>query len=436
MKGIGKEAGRRRGALLIGCVLALLCVGTSAGAAILSFRLYRLMSSIPAPGDDAEMPIEAISEPRKEASCPGRMEALLADVRASQMRLEAVFSERLEAMDKILAERQAPEDLLARKYAEFGELSAESGDFGAASGHYRESLDYRQSNDVLYAYAESLYRADPDVRDDEEIIASLKTVLALEPRREDALELLGAVSLEDGDVAAAEEAYAVLYDLHPRDGAIAAVYGRLLMHRGRFADAVGPLTAAAETAGGDPSRICDLGNCLAALERHGEAVEAFGAAILLDAYYPPSYLGMAESRLALGLGRDAAMSAAAYCALREGDYEGYLIQGDAYSLAGEKIKAETAWTNALNTLEFNSRADVERCLDVSVRLASSLRERGRARAALARSLTALEYGESPELLRVAAWAAGELGDAEAAEGYERRLAKALETRSEGTERSS
>ena len=359
------------------------------------------------------------------------LESSVYSIRRNQIRFENRLSNRLNELELKITQKPDPTAILAEEYADFGDLSVESGNFNAASDHYKESLDYRQSNDVLYAYAESLYRSDPDVRDDREIVDSLKTILNQEPRREDALELLGVVSLENGDTAAALYAYAVLYELHPGDEPTASIYGRLLMHQKRFAEAIGPLAAAAASGDEDPSLSCDLGRCLAALGRHEEAVESFRDSIRLDAFYPPAHLGMAESLLTLGLGREAAQSAAVYCELRGNDYRGHLVEGDAYVLAGDRIKAEMAWNSALGALELNSRADVEKLIKASVRLADSLMERGRPRAALARSVSALEYEDVPELLRVAAWASEELGDADASRGYVKRLEKALADLPEG-----
>ena len=330
---------------------------------------------------------------------------------------------RLDDLEQSILTRREPSERLADEYAELGRLNRDSGNYDEAVGHYRESLEYQKSPEVLYAYAESLYRSDPDVRDDQEIIRSLQTVLAHDPLGSDALNLLGAVYLETGDITGAIESYAVLAELNPGDPEINHIYGRLLLNRRRYEDAVAPLSLASRALPEKPAVWSDLGWAYGALGRHFEAAGAYESALAAEFDYPPALLGLAESRIALGRGGDAVNSAAAYTAIRGNDYRGYLILGDAHALSGEALRAERAWKKALNVLTLNSPEDVRRWTEASIRLVGSFLGRENYRGALESATGALEYVEDGDLLESASRAARELGDIDAAEGYAKRLGR-------------
>ena len=335
--------------------------------------------------------------------------------------LEERLGLRLDQLERLIFARKEPSEYLSEEYAELGRIGEDEGDYNRASVHYQESLEHRESPEVLLAHAQSLYRADAEVRDDEQIIRSLKSALALDPSGIDALSLLGTVYLERGDSAEALKSYAVLAELSPDDPTIHRTYGRLLLSSGRSMQAIDSLRIASAAFPESAALWHDLGLSYAAAGQHGEAATAFETALEADSGYAPALLDLGRSQIALGQGTEAVKSALAYTARREGDYRGHLLLGDAHALLRNTLRAERAWNKALSTLGPSGPDDIRRWEEASIRLVDSMLRRGRYRGVLDTARAALEYGDNVFLLASASTAADKLGDTKAAQEFAERL---------------
>ena len=373
-----------------------------------------------APGDDtAELTGIAESlDDSEEGAAPGRPQAV-ADRRIIE--LEERLGLRLDQLERLILARKEPSEYLSEEYAELGRIGEDEGDYNRASVHYQESLEHRESPEVLLAHAQSLYRADAEVRDDEQIIRSLKSALALDPSGIDALSLLGTVYLERGDSAEALKSYTVLAELSPDDPTIHRTYGRLLLSSGQSMQAIDSLRIASAAFPESAALWRDLGLSHAAAGQHGEAATAFETALEADSGYAPAFLDLGRSQIALGQGTEAVKSALAYTARREGDYRGHLLLGDAHALLRNTLRAERAWSKALSTLGPSGPDDIRRWEEASIRLVDSMLRRGRYRGVLDIATAALEYGDNVFLLASASTAADKLGDTKAAQEFAERL---------------
>ena len=143
--------------------------------------------------------VEALGPADEDGDLESRENALRITGSERIAALEERLGSRLDNLERLIFNRGELDNYqLSREYAELGRIGEQEGDYGQASDHYRESLEYRESPDVLFAYAQSLYRADPELRDDEQIIRNLKSVLAQDPVHIDALNLLDNLYLERG----------------------------------------------------------------------------------------------------------------------------------------------------------------------------------------------------------------------------------------------
>ena len=376
------------------------------------------------PGDDIAELTSAVEELKADED-EGALERLENTLRITSNRriteLEERLGSRLDNLERLIFTPKEPGDDLSEEYAELGRIGEEEGDYTRASTHYQESLTHKESPEVFFAHAQSLYRGDPEVRDDERIIRSLKSALALDPRHIDSLTLLGTIYLERGDNAEALESYAVLAELSPDDSEIHRIYGRLLVDSGRGGEAVDSLRIASAAFPGRAAVWNDLASAHAALQEHHEAAAAFEEALKAAPGYPLALLGLGRSQIALRRGREAVKSASAYIEKRENDYQGYLLLGDAHASLRNTVRAERAWTKALGTLRAGSPEDIRRREETSIRLVDSMLRRGNYRGVLDIATAALEYGDDAFLLASASTAADRLGDTRAAEGFAERL---------------
>ena len=377
-----------------------------------------------APGDDTAELTGAVEELKADED-DGALERLENTLRITANRriteLEERLSSRLDNLEQLIFARKEPSEYLSEEYAELGRIGEDEGDYTRASTHYQESLTHKESPEVFFAHAQSLYRGDPEVRNDERIIRSLKSALALDSRHIDSLTLLGTIYLERGDNAEALESYAVLAALSPDDSEIHRVYGRLLLDSGRGGEAVDSLRIASAAFPGRAAVWKDLASAHAALQEHHEAAAAFEEALKAAPGYPLALLGLGRSQIALRRGREAVKSASAYIEKREDDYQGYQLLGDAHASLRNTVRAERAWTKALSILSPGSPEDIRRREETSIRLVDSMLRRGNYRGVLDIATAALEYGDDAFLLASASTAADRLGDTKAAEGFAERL---------------
>ena len=234
------------------------------------------------PGDDIAELTSAVEELKADED-DGALERLENTLRITANRriteLEERLGSRLDNLERLIFTPKEPGDDLSEEYAELGRIGEEEGDYTRASTHYQESLTHKESPEVFFAHAQSLYRGDPEVRDDERIIRSLKSALALDSRHIDSLTLLGTIYLERGDNTEALESYAVLAELSPDDSEIHRIYGRLLLDSGRGGEAVKSASAYIEKRENDYQGYLLLGDAHASLRNTVRAERAWTKAL-------------------------------------------------------------------------------------------------------------------------------------------------------------
>jgi len=309
---------------------------------------------------------------------------------------------------------------LAGEYAELGGLSSESGYHSEAAGFYRESLQHEQTEETLMAYARSVYMASPEVRDDQEILKALDAILVRSPYNQEALRLRGRLYLEQGHRELALESYEVLAALEPESFQIQRDTARLALSEGRFDEAQAYYEKALALENEDALLHYELGEVWKHLGNFDEAESYWRRALEVDSSFVAPALGLAEILAARGLLEEAEDFAALYVQSRGNDYKGHLLLGDISYQNGGLLRAELSWKRAQDALLLNSEGDISLWVDASLRIARLFREKGEAGKALEHSLAALEYEERAELLDIAIWSTGELGDEDALSGYLRR----------------
>jgi len=309
---------------------------------------------------------------------------------------------------------------LADEYAELGELSSELGYHSEAAGFYRESLQHEQTQEVLLAYARSMYRASPDVRDDREILRALDAILVRSPYNQEALQLRGQLYLEQGRRDLALESYEVLAAIAPEDFQIQRDTGRLALSAGRLDKALDCYEKALALEDEDASLCYDLGEVWKLLGNPDKAEIFWRRALEYDSSFAAPALALAEILVAGDRYDEAEEFADLYIQTRGNDYTGHLLLGDIRYRNEQFALAELSWKRAQDALFLNTETDISLWVDASLRIARLLRERGKADKALEHTLAALEYEERAELLDIAIWSTGELGDEEASSAYRRR----------------
>lgn len=169
-------------------------------------QLEQLKAAAPG-GDIAELTgaVEELKADEDDGALE-RLENTLRITAAANRRiteLEERLGSRPDNLERLIFARKEPSEYLSEEYAELGRIGEDEGDYTRASTHYQESLTHKESPEIFFAHAQSLYRGDPEVRNDERIIRSLKSALALDSRHVDSLTLLGTIYLERGDNAEA-----------------------------------------------------------------------------------------------------------------------------------------------------------------------------------------------------------------------------------------
>ncbi len=133
----------------------------------------------------------------------------------------------------------------------------------------------------------------------------LDLVLRRVPSQPDALHLLGAVRLGEGDVAAACDALARGAKAAPRNAELLNTYGSALRRAGRADEAEAALRAALAARPQFPEAHFNLGNLLAAGGRTDEAKACWRRAIVLNPTYAAAHLALGDALRAAGRTADA-----------------------------------------------------------------------------------------------------------------------------------
>ncbi len=89
-------------------------------------------------------------------------------------------------------------------------------------------------------------------------------------------------------------------------------------------------------------------------------------------------------------------------------------------MSGHPRRSLEAYSDARKVLAMNSKQDVSRYVESSIRMAGYQLSLGEYSEALKNSLEALGYGENSELLEIASRAAANMGDEEASAGFLKR----------------
>ena len=349
--------------------------------------------------------------------------------RETEVRFQQLSRQLLDRINELAALLKSPVDpdiALAKEYASFGQRSEDLGEYGEATAYYQQSLAYRKSHDVMVAHAQSQYKAEPDVRNDHEIIETLKAVLREDPYREDALRLLGAVYLEAGDLESALDPYSKLAEIQSNDFNVHRDSGSILMSLGRYDEALSFFSQALSLNDADPSIASNMGAVLAHLGRHDEAIDMYQLSLSRKENYIPALLGVAKSYLKIGDGESALQYAQIYTEKRRRNFDGYIVLGDAYYLAKQPGHADQSWREALSVLELNTPDDVVHLIEASNRLASLSMELRDYKKALNYSAEGLKFAEDLNLLEIAVDASMRLGDEDSHLSYAERRDRAKE----------
>lgn len=248
----------------------------------------------------------------------------------------------------------------------------------------------------------------------------LDAVLARHPGDPNALHLLGAIHLADGDFAAAAEALERAARVAPKNAELLNSLGSALRRTGRHKDAEGAYRRAIAVREDFAEAYLNLGNLLSETGRLEEAAASYRRAVAIRPHYAAALMGLGSAKETLGdQGRAeesyrAAVEAApdhapAYLALarvveREGrTAECFTLLQSACAVAPNDAVARAALGVALVRMR---RADEARaafetalgidegCIEARVNLGNLLCARGDTEGALAHYLEALETDSS------------------------------------------
>jgi len=347
-------------------------------------------------------------------------------VALSENRLRNLLNQlngRMNDLETLVWTRDRSKYDLASEYAELGELSDKSGYHSEATGFYRESLQYEQTEEALMSYARSMYMASSDVRDDSDILKALDAILVRSPYNQEALQLRGRLYLEQGHKDLALESYEVLAALAPESFQIQRDTARLALSEGRFDKALVCYERALSLEYEESSLHYELGEVWKLLGEVDKAESSWRRALEIDPSFTAPALSLAEVLVAKGRYEEAEEFVNFYIQIRGDDYKGHLLLGDIHHQNEQFLEAELSWKKAQNVLVLNSEVDISLWVDASLRIARLFKERGEAGRALEYSLAALAYEERAELLDIAIWSSEKLGDEDALSTYRRRREK-------------